>query len=179
VLLWFGLGSAVSLALFSVILFAPTKFLVFLGLGLTPILVWLPERWVRLDASKRSHAIAGGFVSNGIALVSGVSGPVSDLLFVNTTLTRHQVVATKAVMQAMGHASKILVYGGLLFSADGRDNIAIPVTVMAIAASMAGITIGGVLLDRISDAQFRLIRRWLVTLVGLTFLFQAIRIAIA
>ena len=50
---------------------------------------------------------------------------------------------------------------------------------MAIAASMAGITVGGILLDRISDAQFRLIRRWLVTLVGLTFLFQAIRIAIA
>ena len=118
-------------------------------------------------------------MSNGIALVSGISGPVSDLLFVNTTLTRHQVVATKAVMQAMGHASKILVYGGLLFSAEGRDNIALPVTVMAIAASMAGITVGGILLDRISDAQFRLIRRWLVTLVGLTFLFQAIRIAIA
>ncbi|WP_282947018.1 MULTISPECIES: sulfite exporter TauE/SafE family protein [unclassified Sphingopyxis] len=179
VLVWFGLGSAASLALFSVILFAPTKFLVFLGLGLTPILVWLPERWIRLDASKRSHAVTGGFVANAISLISGVSGPVSDLLFVNTMLNRHQVVATKAVMQAMGHASKILVYGGLLVSAEGREALALPATLVAVAASMAGISVGGIILDRISDAQFRLIRRWLVTLVGLAFLVQAIRIAVA
>ena len=44
---------------------------------------------------------------------------------------------------------------------------------------MAGISVGGIILDRISDAQFRLLRRWLVTLVGLAFLVQAIRIAVA
>ena len=177
VLLWFALGSIASLALFSVILFAPTKFLVFLGLGLTPVLVWLPERWIRLDAGKPSHAIAGGFVSNGVSLISGVSGPVSDLLFVNSTLNRHQVVATKAVMQAMGHASKIFVYGGLLLGAAGREVIAPLVTLIAVAASMAGITVGSHILDRISDTQFRAIRRWLVTLVGLTFLVQAALLA--
>lgn len=179
VLLWFGLGSAASLGFFSLVLFAPTKFLVFLGLGLTPILVWLPERWLRLDASNRWHAIGGGFVSNGLSLVSGVSGPVTDLLFVNTALNRHQVVATKAVMQAMGHASKILVYGGLLLGASARETIALPATLIAVAASMAGITVGGYILDRISDAQFRSSRRWIVTIVGAAFLFQAIRIALA
>ncbi len=179
VLLWFALGSAASLAFFSLVLFTPTKFLVFLGLGLTPILVWLPDRWIRLDASNRWHAIVGGFASNGIALVSGVSGPVTDLLFVKTSLNRHQVVATKAVMQAMGHASKILVYGSLLLGASAREIVALPTTVVAVAASMAGITVGGYILDRISDAQFRIIRRWLVTLVGIAFLAQAIQIAIA
>lgn len=178
VLLWFALGSAASLAFFSLVLFSPTKFLVFLGLGLTPILVWLPERWIRLDAGKPLHALGGGFVSNGVSLISGVSGPVSDLLFVNTDLNRHQVVATKAVMQAMGHASKILVYGGLLLSTAGRETVALPATLVAVAASMAGITVGGYILDRISDAQFRTMRRWLVTLVGAAFLFQAIRTAI-
>ncbi len=179
VLLWFALGAAASLGFFSLVLFAPTKFLVFLGLGLTPILVWLPERWIRLDASKRLHALGGGFVSNGISLVSGVSGPVTDLLFVNTALNRHQVVATKAVMQAMGHASKILVYGSLLLGAPARQAIALPATLIAVIASMAGITVGGYILDRISDAQFRASRRWIVTIVGAAFLFQAFRIAIA
>lgn len=179
VLLWFGLGSIASLGFFSLVVFAPTKFLVFLGLGLTPILVWLPERWLRLDASNRWHAIGGGFVSNGLSLVSGVSGPVTDLLFVNTALNRHQVVATKAVMQAMGHASKILVYGSLLLGTAAREAIALPATVIAVAASMAGITVGGYILDRISDAQFRSSRRWIVTIVGAVFLFQAIQIALA
>lgn len=61
----------------------------------------------------------------------------------------------------------------------GREALALPATLVAVAASMAGISVGGIILDRISDAQFRLIRRWLVTLVGLAFLVQAIRIAVA
>ena len=178
VLLWFGAGAAAAVGFFSLVLFAPTKFYVFLGLGLMPILVWLPERWLPLDAANRWHALGGGFVSTGIALISGVSGPVTDMLFINTRLGRHQIVATKAVMQAMGHASKILVYGGVLLGASAQAAIPLSATAIAIVASMAGIMVGGVILDRISDAHFRATRRWLVTLIGATFLFQAIQIAI-
>ncbi|WP_374526356.1 TSUP family transporter [Sphingopyxis sp.] len=178
VLLWFGAGAAAAVGFFSLVLFAPTKFYVFLGLGLMPILVWLPEGWLPLDAANRGQALGGGFVSTGIALVAGVSGPVTDMLFINTRLGRHQIVATKAVMQAMGHASKIVFYGGVLLSAAARDAIPLGATATAILASMAGIMVGGVILDRISDAYFRTSRRWLVTSIGATFLFQAIRIAV-
>ena len=179
VLLWFGLGAAAAIGFFSAILFAPSKFYVFLGLGLMPILVWLPERWLPLDAANRWHALGGGFVSTGIALVAGVSGPVTDMLFINTRLGRHQIVATKAVMQAMGHASKIVVYGGVLLSSAARAAMPLGATAVAILASMGGIMVGGVLLDRISDAHFRTGRRWLLTLIGATFLVQAIRIALS
>ena len=179
VLLWFGIGAATAIGLFSLLIFSPTRFYVFLGLGLMPILVWLPERWLSLDATRPGHAVGGGFVSTGLALVSGVSGPVTDLLFVRSKLNRHQVVATKAVMQAIGHASKILVYGGLLLSAPARAAIRLPVTAVAILASMAGIMVGGTLLDRISEAHFRTSRRWIITIVGAAFLVQAIRIALA
>ncbi|WP_077147232.1 sulfite exporter TauE/SafE family protein [Sphingopyxis sp. KK2] len=179
VLLWFGLGAAVSVGVFSLLVFAPTRFAVFLGLGLLPILVWIPERWLRLDAANRGHAVGGGFVSTGLSLVSGVSGPVTDLLFVNSSLTRHQVVATKAVMQAIGHASKIIVYGGVLLGSAARAAIPLSATAIAILASMAGIMVGGVILDRISEAHFRASRRWIVTIVGLTFLVQAARLAAA
>lgn len=179
VLLWFGIGAATAIGLFSLLIFSPTRFYVFLGLGLMPVLVWLPERWLSLDATRPGHAVGGGFVSTGLALVSGVSGPVTDLLFVRSKLNRHQVVATKAVMQAIGHASKILVYGGLLLSAPARAAIPLPVTAVAILASMAGIMVGGTLLDRISEAHFRTSRRWIITIVGAAFLVQAIRIALA
>lgn len=179
VLLWFGIGAAAAIGLFSLLIFSPTRFYVFLGLGLMPILVWLPERWLSLDATRRGHAIGGGFVSTGLALVSGVSGPVTDLLFVRSKLNRHQVVATKAVMQAIGHASKIFVYGGLLLSVPARAAIPLPVTAVAILASMAGIMAGGIILDRISEAHFRASRRWIITIVGATFLVQAFRIALA
>lgn len=179
VLLWFGIGASAAIGFFSLVMFAPTRFYVFLGLGLMPILVWLPERWLSLDATNRWHALGGGFASTGLSLVSGVSGPVTDLLFIRARLNRHQVVATKAVMQAVGHASKILVYGGLLLSASARDTISLPIVGVAILASMAGIMVGGYVLDRISEAHFRTSRRWIVTLIGATFLIQAIQIALA
>ena len=179
VLLWFGIGAAAAIGFFSLVIFTPTKFYVFLGLGLLPILVWLPERWLALDATNRWHAIGGGFVSTGLALVSGVSGPVTDLLFIHSKLNRHQVVATKAVMQAIGHASKILVYGTLLLGVSARQIIPLSVTALAVLASMAGIMIGGHILGRISEAHFRASRRWIVTIIGATFLYQAIWIAAA
>ncbi len=179
VLLWFGIGAVMAFAVFSVLIFTPTKFYVFLGLGLTPILVWLPERWLALDATNRWHAVCGGFVSTAVSLISGVSGPVTDLLFVHSKLNRHQVVATKALMQAMGHVSKILVYGGLLLGASVRETAPLSVTAIAVIASMAGIMVGGLILDRISEAHFRSSRRWIITIVGAAFLVQAVRIAMA
>lgn len=176
VLLWFGMGAAAAIGFFSLVFFTPTKFYVFLGLGLLPILVWLPERWVRLDASNRWHSLGGGFLSTGLSLVSGVSGPVTDLLFIRTRLVRHEVVATKAAMQAIGHASKVVVYGGILLSASARESVSLSASGIAILASMAGIMVGGAVLDRISEAHFRTGRRWIVTFVGLAFLVQAIEI---
>ncbi|QCB54248.1 hypothetical protein E5675_07250 [Sphingopyxis sp. PAMC25046] len=42
-----------------------------------------------------------------------------------------------------------------------------------------GIMIGGHILGRISEAHFRASRRWIVTIIGATFLYQAIWIAAA
>ncbi|WP_281727861.1 hypothetical protein [Sphingopyxis sp. PAMC25046] len=39
--------------------------------------------------------------------------------------------------------------------------------------------IGGHILGRISEAHFRASRRWIVTIIGATFLYQAIWIAAA
>lgn len=179
VLFWFGVGAAAAIAFFTLVIFSPSKFYVFLGLGLLPILVWLPEHWVRLDASNRSHSLVGGFVSTGLSLISGVSGPVTDLLFIRTQLNRHEVIATKAVMQAMGHASKIFVYGSILLDPLVRSDLSLGVSGAAILASMAGIMVGGVILNQMSDAHFQSGRKWIVTMIGVIFLFQAAEMLLA
>jgi hypothetical protein len=38
---------------------------------------------------------------------------------------------------------------------------------------MAGTAVGGVILDRVSDINFKRWTRWIVTGVGITYLFQA------
>ena len=176
VLGWFAGGSVVATAAFSLIAFAPDKFAIFLLLGLMPILVWLPERWFSLDASKPLHAIGAGLLSTGLSLVSGVSGPVTDLFFVRTHLTRHQVVATKSVMQPFGHASKVLVYGAALMSPAGRAAVPLWLLGAAILLSIVGIMTGASLLDRLSERHFQSARKWIVTIIGLTFLVQAARL---
>jgi hypothetical protein len=44
---------------------------------------------------------------------------------------------------------------------------------------MAGILLGGAFRDRIGEAHFRISRRWLIPVVGATFLVHAVRIALA
>lgn len=179
VLVHFGIGAALAIALFSLVAFAPSRLFLFIALGLMPVLVWVPERWLRLDALNPRHAIVGGFASTGLALTSGVSGPLTDLLFVRTDMGRHSVVATKAATQAIGHASKVVVYGAVLLGAGSRAVISAGTVAGAVIASMIGIVMGGWILDRMSDARFRTMRRWIVTLIGATFLVHAARILLS
>lgn len=59
VLLWFGIGAAASIGFFSLVIFTPTKFYVFLGLGLMPILVWLPNAgWRSMPATAGMRSAA-------------------------------------------------------------------------------------------------------------------------
>jgi uncharacterized membrane protein YfcA len=169
----FAIGAVAAMGLFALVAFTPTKGFVYLALGLLPILVWLPERWFNLDAARPSHAVAAGLVSTLLSLTAGVSGPVTDLFFVRTTLTRHQVVATKAPMQAFGHVSKIVAYGGALLSVEGRQAVPLWVLGAAIVLSMIGIVAGGRILDAMSDDHFRAWRRWIVTAMGGLYLAQA------
>jgi uncharacterized membrane protein YfcA len=178
VLFNFGFGAVLAMGLVALVAFTPTKQFVFLALGLLPVLVWIPERWFRLDALTPSHAIIGGFASTSLSLISGVSGPLTDLLFVRTEMSRHSIVATRAAMQAIGHASKVLVYGALLLSPSSQALVPTGTAAAAIAASMVGIVLGGKILDRMSDAHFKWARRWIVTMIGVVFLAQAGQIAL-
>ena len=170
----YAVGSVLAMGAFQLINFTPTKAFVYAALGLLPVFVWLPERWFKLDASKPSHAFASGLLSTAVSLAAGVSGPLTDLFFINTKLTRHQVVATKAVMQTFGHVSKILVYGAALLSVEGRRAVPPYIFIGAILLSMVGIVVGGWILDRMTDDHFRTWRRWIVTVMGGIYLVQAV-----
>jgi uncharacterized membrane protein YfcA len=137
------------------------------------MLVWLPKNWINLDASKAPHALASGFLVTGLNLMAGVAGPLLDIFFIRTRLTRHQIVATKAATQVFSHLAKIIVYGAPLF-VTGQDGV--PhwwLFALAIPMSMLGTTAGGWVLDRLTDANFRYWTAWIVTAIGLIYLYKA------
>jgi len=138
------------------------------ALVITGLLPWLQPllKRLRLPSVERSGGswLCGGLVT-GLHLTAGVSGPLLDQFFLSTSLSRHQVVATKAATQCLGHALKILYFGEL----SGSD-AALPSSrwILLAFASVAGTGAGRFVLNRIDEAAFRRGSQILVRAIGLT-----------
>jgi uncharacterized membrane protein YfcA len=177
---WYALASLIAGVAVAFLALIPSKPLLFLLLGLVPALTWLPQRWVNLDAAKPPQAFLSGLSVTGLNLTAGVAGPLLDIFFVRTELTRHAIVATKAATQVFAHLAKILVYGAPLLAAGAQGGSAgLPpwwVFAIAIPVSMLGTVVGGHVLDRVTDVDFKRWTRWIVTAIGGLYLVQAIQL---
>ena len=169
----YGAGSALAAGALALVTYQPTKAWVYLMLGLTPGLAWIPKDRFNLDAAKPAHAALCGLSVTGLNVIAGVSGPLLDVFFVRTALTRHQIVATKAATQAFSHTVKMAFYGAPLIGASQSGLPPWWFFVLAAPLAMAGAWIGGFVLDRISDVNFLKWTRWIVTALGVVDLAQA------
>ncbi|MGE0740927.1 MAG: TSUP family transporter [Hyphomonadaceae bacterium] len=174
IIVYYGAGSAIAAGLLALITYEPTKAWVFLLLGLVPGLAWIPKGRFNFDAAKPAHAVACGLSVTGLNVIAGVSGPLLDVFFVRTALTRHQIVATKAATQAFSHTVKMIFYGVPLFASAQPSGLP-PWWFFAMAAPLAmiGAWLGGMVLDRMSDTNFLKWTRWIVTAIGMLYLLQA------
>ncbi|MEQ9146084.1 MAG: sulfite exporter TauE/SafE family protein [Parvibaculaceae bacterium] len=171
IFLRYALGAAGGLAVLSAISFVPDKAVVFLAVGSVPFIAAAFPKNLTLDITRRGVPLLCGFVITTINLVAGVAGPLLDVFFVRTALTRHQVVATKAVTQTFSHLMK-LVYFGLLvreaaLEADGAlATLPWWLYAMVVPCAMLGTRLGTRILDRISDTNFRRWSQWIVLTLG-------------
>lgn len=175
---YYAVASAVAGGLVAMLSFVPSRPLLFLLLGLVPLLVWLPRNWLQLDASRPAHALTSGFLVTLVNLTAGVAGPLLDIFFVRTALDRYQIVATKAATQVFSHAAKILVYGAPLLAAPAETLPPWWLFALAVPASMLGTAAGGIVLSRISDVDFKRWTAWIVTGIGLFYLAKAAQLSI-
>ena len=176
VLAWYAVGALGAVALLGVVSYVPDKQVTYLLLGLVPGLVWLPRRRLALDVTRAPQAVLAGLLTTGVNLLAGVSGPLLDVFFQRTGLSRHAVVATKAATQVLAHAAKVVVYGA---AAAGGVGVPYAVVLAAVPLSMLGTALGGRVLDRMTDASFTRTTRWVVTGIGGVYLVQAARLAAA
>jgi uncharacterized membrane protein YfcA len=176
VIAWYAVGALAAVGVLAVVSYVPDKQVTYLLLGLVPGLVWLPRRWLALDITRAPQAVLAGLLTTGVNLLAGVSGPLLDVFFQRTGLSRHGVVATKAATQVLAHAAKVVVYGG---AAAGGAGVPYAVVLAAVPLSMLGTALGGRVLDRMTDASFTRITRWVVTGIGAVYLVQAARLAAA
>jgi uncharacterized membrane protein YfcA len=162
------LGAGAAFALSFSVSYVPEPLAIYLGLGLTPFLV------TRLPALLRNFedprvAAATGFQVMAVQLLAGAAGPLLDTAFLDTRLTRTQIVATKAMTQVLSHALKVAYFVPALGSGAITPELASAV----LLATIVGTRVGTLLLTRLSEQAFRRCSRAIVYAIGSVYLCKA------
>ena len=169
------IGALPAIAILAMISFVPNKATLFIVLGLLPFILWLPKGVFQGDAAKPQHAALCGAMVMGLNLSAGVAGPALDFFYVKTTLTRKEIVATKAVTMFFSHLVKIIYFGIPLVAAAGLTTLP-PLWVFAAAVPciILGTYIGTRILHRLSDIHFKSYTKYLVAVIGVIYLWRGL-----
>ena len=153
-------GNFLAVALWSITLYVPDKAVALVMLGLSPCIVRaIPEKI--MPRTFGPAQVAGtGFVSMMLMLVTGVTGPLLDTMFLRSPLERKQIIATKAACQLFSHAFKLVYFGALI---DQAGQVEPWLLAIAVACSIIGTSMGKFLLEKLSDKQFRVWSNRLIT----------------
>jgi uncharacterized membrane protein YfcA len=164
-------GLLVAAAALFILRYTPDLATVCITVGFLPILLWIPQSWLALDASKPHHAFICGLLGGGINLAVGVAGPTIDMFFIRTPMDRRTIIATKAAAQVVNHAAKIAFYWSATATLAPLEWGAI-----ALAAPFAvlGTSAGHWVLQRLTDANFKRWTRLIVTAIGIYYLARGI-----
>jgi uncharacterized membrane protein YfcA len=172
VLIPYTLGAFIILSIFSVTAFVPAAGLIFLLIGLFPFLAQMLPKSFNLDIEQPKTAFLSGLVVTLTQMLAGASGPVLDIFYLQSKLTKEEILGTKAVTQTLGHILKLIYYGSLMMSTGNNLNSWLITTV--IAAALLGNFLGSLIVKRISDVQFKMAGRYIVLIIGAIYLAKGL-----
>lgn len=155
--------------------YTPDLATVCISIGLLPILLWIPQGWLALDASKPHHAFVCGLLGGGLNLAVGVSGPTVDIFFIRTPMDRRTIIATKAATQVVSHAAKVVFYWNATMVLTGWEWGAVALTA---PFAVLGTSVGHWVLQRLTDANFKRWTRLIVTAIGIYYLIRGLSLLI-
>ena len=164
------LGSLAAMAVFIVLQLVVSKPVALIVMGCTPFIsLALPEK-LHLNVERRGHSFACGAICSVLSLTAGVSGPILDVFFVRSRMSRHGVVATKAMTQSFSHLQKIAYFGGIVAVEGGAVDAWLGA--MMVTLAIVGTTLSRRVLERMNDEAFRFWTRWTVMVLGVFYLGQ-------
>jgi uncharacterized membrane protein YfcA len=165
-------GAGAALVVFLWLQLVVAKPVALIAMGLTPfVALALPERW-HLNVERRGHSILCGAVCLTLNLTAGIAGPLLDVFFVRSQMTRQRVVATKAATQSLSHVAKVAYFGGVI--AVGTEEVTPLLAGLMVVLAFVGTSLSRQVLERISDATFRRWTRWTVMTLGVAYLASGV-----
>src|SRR6476469_10519201 len=150
VVLEFGIGSVFSLVVFSSFAFVPPKWAVLMAIGLTPFIALSVPLSLAPNIERRGQAFLAGAIGGALQLVSGVTGPILDIFYVRSGMTRQMKVSTTSGEQVMGHLTKVTYFGTLVADPGGRGLEQWLVMGFAAVFAVLGTTLTRGVVDRLS-----------------------------
>jgi uncharacterized protein len=167
----FVAGGCVAFGLMWLIAFIPDKATVYLVLGAMPFCIEaLPRTW-RPNIEWRYVPYASGFLTTIVLLISGSGGLFLDVFFQKSQLDRKTTVATKAICHTFGHVFRIGYFAPL----GGIVDMTLPLWAIAaaVALAVAGTALAPLVLNRMTDQNFRQWTRAIILAVGASYLARA------
>ena len=165
--LTFLAGCGLAVVAFSFWRYVPAKGVALVLLGVAPFVVQAAPVRLKPNPERFTHGAVYGATAMTLMLLAGVSGPLIDAYFLGGSLQRRQIVATKAVCQICGHAAKFVYFGGLVEEAARLDPL---LASLAVLASMLGTSLARPMLERLTDTQYRIWARRIITTIAVCYL---------
>ena len=163
-LAFYTVGAFAMTGLFAMFTFVPDIGLVFILIGIFPFLALAVPKSINLDMEKAPVAALSGVLVTAAQLLAGASGPVLDIFYVQSRLTRKEILGTKAVTQTLGHVLKLVYYGAIM--AVAGTELPIWVFPAVVTAAVLGNYLGSLIVARMTDNQFKQTGRYVIMVVG-------------
>jgi len=164
-------GAVIVLAAFIGFSIVPNKGVMFLLVGLLPLLAILMPPSLHLRVERKPVAFVCGILVTAAQMLAGASGPILNVFYINSDLNRYEVLATKAVTQTLGHVIKLIYYAFFVTLAVQLPAWFYPAI---IAAAIGGNWVAGFIVERMQDDQFRSIGRYVVAGIALVYIGKGV-----
>ena len=185
VLIPYSVGSFIVLAVFVLVTFVPNKAIVFILIGSFPFIALILPRTINLDMQRRPVAFLSGLVVTTAQMLAGASGPVLDIFYVKSSLTRYEILGTKAITQTLGHILKLIYYAYFisLFAnsasptaplGEGAVDLPFWIYPAVIAAAILGNWLGKQIIEKINDELFKRVGRYVIMVIGVVYIGKGI-----
>jgi uncharacterized membrane protein YfcA len=168
--LQYTLGASVAFLALGAVAFLPSKALVYLLLGLMPLMIELMPRHWHPNIQRRGVPIFTGMSTTAIQLLAGNGGMFLDIFFQKSKIGRHETIATKSVCQTVGNLIRIFYFGTL---AGVEEAVPLLFFVPAILLAIGGTMLAMPVVKRMTDEGFRQWTRKLIFLVSAIYLLRA------
>jgi len=171
VLIPYSLGSFTILLLFVLVTFVPDKALLFILIGSFPFLALLLPKRINLDMQHKPVAFISGLTVTTAQMLAGASGPVLDIFYVKSSLTRYEILGTKAITQTLGHIIKLVYYA---FFLDLTIDLPLWIYPAIVIAAVLGNWMGKFVIAKVNDELFKRVGRYAIMIVGFVYIMKGV-----